>query len=482
LEPQEAMEPLQAGDPRQVGVYRLVSRLGGGGMGQVFLGVSRGGRPVAVKVIRPEFTADLEFRRRFAREVDAARRVGGFHTAPVVDADPYDDPPWMVTAYIAGPSLQAVVTGGGPLATADVSRLGAALTEGLAAIHGSGLVHRDLKPPNIIMADDGPRIIDFGIAQPAGATALTTPGTVIGTYAFMSPEQVRADTATPESDVFALGCVLAYAATGRVPFDASTGAAIIYRILNEQPDLGDLPPSVLRDTLAACLAKDPGRRPLLSDLLARFAAGFPDLPAPVAGETRLEETPGRREPVSDRDPSPGELVREAVVQAASLQGVVVPDVAVPNAVVPGVPAPGAEVHVEQVHAERHENVTITQQANASPNSTVIQVAGNARIGDDTLGGLASEHRRRRRKAAGTTRASAAAHPGGLGTAGRPDRPGPGGWGISARGIAGARADRVGGGVRGRHPGRRRPVPVGRRPHQPVDARGDDSRRVPVPRP
>ena len=202
------MDALRAGDPRQVGVYRLVSRLGDGGMGQVFLGISPGGRPVAVKVIRPELTADPEFQRRFAREVDAARRVGGFHTAPVVDADPYDNPPWMVTAYIAGPSLQAVVVGGGPLDPVSVSRLGAALTEGLGAIHGSGLVHRDLKPANIIMADDGPRIIDFGIAQAVGATALTTPGTVIGTYAFMSPEQIRADTATPESDVFCLGCVL----------------------------------------------------------------------------------------------------------------------------------------------------------------------------------------------------------------------------------------------------------------------------------
>jgi serine/threonine protein kinase len=139
------MNALRDGDPRQVGVYRLVSRLADGGMGQVFLGVSPGGRRVAVKVIRPEFAADSEFRRRFAREVDAAQRVGGFHTAQVVDADPYDDPPWMVTAYIAGPSLQAVVSDGGPLAPAGVSRLGAALTEGLGAIHRSGLDPRDAR-------------------------------------------------------------------------------------------------------------------------------------------------------------------------------------------------------------------------------------------------------------------------------------------------------------------------------------------------
>src|ERR1700722_14210211 len=187
------MEGLQRGDPASVGGYQLVGRLGAGGMGQVFLGVSPSGRRVAVKLIHPVHAGAEHFRERFAREIDAARRVGGFHTAPVVDADPYADQPWMVTAYIAGPSLQAVVVGDGPLPPADVSRLGAALTEGLAAIHRSGLVHRDLKPANIIMADDGPRIIDFGIAQAVGATSLTTPGTVIGTYSFMSPEQIRAD-------------------------------------------------------------------------------------------------------------------------------------------------------------------------------------------------------------------------------------------------------------------------------------------------
>ena len=364
------MDALRAGDPRQIGVYRLVGRLGDGGMGQVFLGLSPGGRRVAVKVIRPELAADPEFLRRFAREVEAARRVGGFHTAPVVDAGPYDDQPWMVTAYIAGPSLQAVVTGDGPLNPVDVARLGAALTEGLAAIHSSGLVHRDLKPANIIMAGDGPRIIDFGIAQAADATSVTTPGTVIGTYLFMSPEQVRADRVTPESDVFSLGCVLTYAATGRAPFHASTGAAIMYRLLNEPPDLGDLPAGLLRDTLAACLAKDPGRRPLPSDLLARFAASDPGLPAPGPGETQVAETPARHD-----EPSPG---RDLELDP----GPVVHGVVVPDEVAPGVLTPGAELRVEQAHNERHENVTITQEANASPHSVVIQIAGNARISDE----------------------------------------------------------------------------------------------------
>jgi serine/threonine protein kinase len=353
------MDALRTGDPLQVGVYRLVGRLGEGGMGQVFLGVSPGGRPVAVKLIRPELAADPEFARRFAREVEAARRVGGFHTAPVVDADPYADRPWMVTAYIAGPSLRAVVTGGGPLPVDDVTRLGAGLTEGLAAIHGSGLVHRDLKPANIIMADDGPRIIDFGIAQAAGVTSLTTPGAVLGTYSYMSPEQVRADRATPESDVFSLGCVLAYAATGRGPFDASSGVAIMYRVLNEQPDLGDLPTGALRDMLEACLAKVPQRRPLLADLLAKLAAGL----------------------------TPSTVVSGPVVSEPVVSEPVAPGPAVPAEAAANVLPLAAQPLIEQVQAEQHENISsVSQQANASPHSVVIQIAGNAKIGDDMLGG------------------------------------------------------------------------------------------------
>jgi serine/threonine protein kinase len=174
----------------QVGAYRLLARLGEGGMGQVFLGESPGGRMVAVKLLHPAHLADTEFRARFAREVAAARMVNGFYTAPVVDADPAASPPWMVTAYVAGPSLAAAVAERGPLGATQAQRLGAALAEGLAAIHACGLVHRDLKSSNIILADDGARIIDFGIARAAGASALTSTGTVIGTFAYMSPEQI----------------------------------------------------------------------------------------------------------------------------------------------------------------------------------------------------------------------------------------------------------------------------------------------------
>ncbi|WP_433476298.1 WD40 repeat domain-containing serine/threonine protein kinase [Spirillospora sp. CA-142024] len=266
------MDPLRNDDPRQVGPYRLEGRLGAGGMGEVFLGVSPGGRKVAVKVVRAQYAADPEFRRRFAREIEAARKVGGFHTAQVVDADPDAESPWMVTAFVPGPSLRQVVLRQGPLAPGAVRELGAGLAEGLAAIHACGLVHRDLKPGNVIMAPDGPRVIDFGIARAADATALTSAGAVVGTFSFMSPEQVRADVTGPASDVFSLGCVLAYAALGRGPFDATTIPAIVRKIVGAPPDLAGLTADLhLRDLIVRCLEKDAARRPTVQDVLAGLA-------------------------------------------------------------------------------------------------------------------------------------------------------------------------------------------------------------------
>ncbi|WP_146877207.1 WD40 repeat domain-containing serine/threonine protein kinase [Actinomadura madurae] len=266
------MHPLRDGDPGRIGPYRLEGRLGAGGMGEVFLGVSSGGRRVAVKVIRAEHLDRPEFRVRFAREVEAARKVGGFYTAQVVDADPEADEPWMATAYIPGPSLREAA----PLDVPDVRALGAALAEGLEAIHASGLVHRDLKPGNVIVSEDGPRIIDFGIARAVEATALTSTGAVVGTYAFMSPEQVRADTAGPASDVFSLGCVLAFAATGRGPFDAANVPGIVHRIVSAPPDLTGVP-AELRPAIEACLAKDPDERPSPAEA-ARLLAAPPARP------------------------------------------------------------------------------------------------------------------------------------------------------------------------------------------------------------
>lgn len=262
------MDPLGPGDPGNVGPYRLISRLGAGGMGQVFLAETPGGRKVAVKLIHPQHAQDAQFRERFAREIEAARRVGGFHTAGVVDADPQADPPWMVTAYINGPSLQDAVEAGGPLAPARVRALGAALAEGLAAIHTCGLVHRDLKPGNVILAEDGPRIIDFGIARATDQVRLTAVGAVMGTLAYMSPEQLDGKEASSASDVFSLGGVLAFAATSRPAFGSDLAPAVINRILSLPPDLAGLADRELRQLIADCLAKSPGDRPALRAILA----------------------------------------------------------------------------------------------------------------------------------------------------------------------------------------------------------------------
>jgi serine/threonine protein kinase len=260
--------PLRPGDPERIGPFAVRARLGGGGMGVVYLGRSPGGHTVAVKAVHPDLADDPDFRRRFATEVAAARRVGGFYTAQVVDADPEAEPPWLATAYIPGPSLHEAVRDHGPLPPASVAALGAGLAEGLAAIHACGIVHRDLKPGNVLLAHDGPRVIDFGIARALDATSHTS--SVLGTAAYMSPEQVRGDPVGPASDVFALGGVLAYAATGRRAFGEGRAEVMVYRIVQSEPDLTGIDPGPAA-LVAACLAKDPDARPGLDEVLRRFA-------------------------------------------------------------------------------------------------------------------------------------------------------------------------------------------------------------------
>lgn len=262
------MEELQAGDPTVAGPYRLLKRLGAGGMGQVFLGRSRGSRLVAVKVVRPELAVDPGFRRRFAREVAAAQRVGGFYTAHVVDADPAADPPWLATAYIPGPSLHQAVAGHGPLPERALGLLTAGLAEGLAAVHDCEMVHRDLKPGNVLLAADGPRLIDFGIARAVEDTHLTSTGMAIGTPGFMAPEHLLGNRAGPASDVFSLGVVIAYAATGRPPFGSGIPHTVNYRVVHERPDLSGLPAS-LSSLVEDCLAKDAALRPTVEQVLDR---------------------------------------------------------------------------------------------------------------------------------------------------------------------------------------------------------------------
>jgi outer membrane protein assembly factor BamB len=263
--------PLEDDDPSRVGRYRLLGRLGAGGMGQVYLGRSPGGREAAVKLVRPELAGDAEFRRRFAREVAAARRVSGAFTAGVLDADAEGTPPWLATVYVPGPSLADAVANHGPLPLESVLALGAGLAEALEAIHAAGVVHRDLKPSNVLLAADGPRVIDFGISVAAEATALTRTGTVIGTPGYMSPEQLTGGTPVgPPSDVFSLASVLVYAATGTGPFGDGGGHALSFRVVYEAPELAAVP-GPLRALAEPCLAKKPDQRPTVAWLLDNFA-------------------------------------------------------------------------------------------------------------------------------------------------------------------------------------------------------------------
>jgi serine/threonine protein kinase len=260
------MDSLRPGDPRQIGDYLLSGRLGAGGMGEVFFGRSPGGRAVAVKVIHPVFANDAEFRRRFRQEVEAGRKVGGFHAAQVVGADPDADRPWMVTAYVAGPSLTQVLADHSALPPRSVRVLGAGLAEALQAIHAAGIVHRDLKPSNILLADDGPRVIDFGIARAIDASAVTARP---GTPGFIAPEILTRQPVTPACDVFALGVVLA-SAGGIRPFGEGPAEAIDYRVVHEEPDLRGLDPQ-LRGLVGECLAKKPAERPTPTQILDRLA-------------------------------------------------------------------------------------------------------------------------------------------------------------------------------------------------------------------
>jgi eukaryotic-like serine/threonine-protein kinase len=262
---------LQPEDPREIGPYRLLGQLGSGGMGQVFLGMSAGGRPIAVKVIRTELATDPDFRARFRREVAAAQKVSGLFTALVVDADLDCPMPWLATAYVAGPSLTEAVRGHGPLPVRSVLALTAGLTEGLAAIHAAGVVHRDLKPSNVLLAEDGPRVIDFGISEAAEASGVAGANVLIGSPGYMSPEQVLGSDIGPASDIFSLGSVLTFAATGTGPFGTGSHAALMYRLVNSQADLGDVP-GELRSLVASCLAKQAGDRPTARQLLAEVGA------------------------------------------------------------------------------------------------------------------------------------------------------------------------------------------------------------------
>ncbi|MFJ7127595.1 bifunctional serine/threonine-protein kinase/ABC transporter substrate-binding protein [Streptomyces sp. NPDC098101] len=267
--------------------YRLLGRLGAGGMGVVYLGRTVNGELAAVKVTHADQADQPDFRARFRREVEAARRVSSPWAVPVIGADPDAPEPWMATAFVAGPSLGEAVTAHGALPERSVRLLGWSLARALAAVHAAGLVHRDVKPGNVLLAVDGPRLIDFGIARATGETALTATDMVVGTPGFLAPEQAeaRADAIGPATDVFALGCLLAYAATGRPPFGTGTPDALLYRTVHDEPDLTGVPGGLL-DLVRACLAKDPAARPAAAEIGVRLVEDDPGdtsawLPAPV---------------------------------------------------------------------------------------------------------------------------------------------------------------------------------------------------------
>ncbi|MFI0981417.1 protein kinase [Streptomyces sp. NPDC021093] len=342
------MDSLGAGDPRTIGGYRLLGRLGEGGMGRVYLARSGTGRTVAVKLIRAELAAQPAFRSRFRQEVESARRVGGTWTAPVLDADCDADVPWVATGYIAGPSLAEAVAAHGPLPEHSVRALARGLGHALEAIHGAGLIHRDLKPANVLVTIEGPKVVDFGIAKGlAGATAattgLTSTGVVVGSPGCMSPEQIRDEELTPASDVFALGAVLAYAATGRLPFGDGGGSggihAVLFRIAAQQPNLDDVP-EALRPLIAACCAKEPGERPRPAELAAGAAgaAVSPWLPPGLIAElgqraVRLLDV--EPEPEVEREPTPTPTPTAPPVPVPA------PGAPVPEAPVPGTMRLGA---------------------------------------------------------------------------------------------------------------------------------------------
>ncbi|MEU9087757.1 serine/threonine-protein kinase [Streptomyces sp. NPDC048357] len=255
----EVFEPLHAEDPQTVAGYRLAARLGAGGMGRVYLSHTPGGRPVAIKVVRPELAEDPAFRRRFRREVVAARRVRGAYTAEVIDADADAVPPWLATLYVPGPSLSEAVAQRGPLPVPAVLWLMAGVAEALQAIHAEGIVHRDLKPANVLLASDGPRVIDFGISTASDTTAPTATGTTIGTPQYMAPEQALAGETTAATDVFALGQTAAFAALGEPLYGTGPSMTVLFRIVHSSPDLSRLPEE-LQPLLARCLAADPQDR------------------------------------------------------------------------------------------------------------------------------------------------------------------------------------------------------------------------------
>ncbi|MGW5565834.1 bifunctional serine/threonine-protein kinase/ABC transporter substrate-binding protein [Streptomyces tendae] len=359
------MRPLVTGDPEEVGGHRLLARLGAGGMGVVYLARTPGGALVALKTIHAEHTADPAFRARFRREVAAVRHLAERSLVPVVAADPEAREPWLATEFVPGPSLAEAVDGFGALPVASVRALGCRLAGALGAVHGAGVVHRDVKPGNVLLTTDGPRLIDFGIARGAGATALTAPDAVVGTPGFLAPEQARARAGEvgPPGDVFSLGCVLAYAASGRRPFGTGHAAGILFRTVHEEPDLTEVP-GELRRLIGACLAKDPARRPTAG----RVAAALRDPRAAL----------GRDGPATaEQDWLPPDILR--VVAERSVRALDVPTPRRPTPLSPARQPPGDAAAGTPVAPAGHRSRPPTRRRILLTGSAVTAVAAGGGV-------------------------------------------------------------------------------------------------------
>ncbi|MFF7774459.1 protein kinase [Streptomyces tanashiensis] len=317
------MRALTESDPRGVGPYRLLYRLGEGGMGRVYLGRSRGGRTVALKVVHGALAGDPGFRTRFAREVRAAQSLRGAGTVPVLDADPDAEVPWLATAYVPGPALSEAVLAHGPLPEPALWRLLSGLAHALDGVHRAGLVHRDVKPSNVLLSPSGPLLIDFGIARSADETALTGTGLVVGSPGFMSPEQAEGRTVGPAADLFSLGAVLAFAATGRGPFGGGSVAELLYRLVHHEPDLAGVE-GPFAELVRRCLAKRPDDRPPVAELAATADAHREEsgswLPAPVVAAIaqkaeELLNAEAEFEPEPQPDPRSGPVAAETAAES-----------------------------------------------------------------------------------------------------------------------------------------------------------------------
>ena len=400
------MEQLTQHDPRRIGPFEVLGRLGAGGMGLVYLARSASGRRVAIKTVRAELAEDQLFRVRFTREVEAARAVSGFYTAAVVDADPRAAVPWLATAYVPAPSLEEIVNESGPLPAQAVRWLAAGIAEALQSIHAAGLVHRDMKPSNVLVVEDGPRVIDFGIASGVSNTRLTMTNVAVGTPAYMSPEQARdSRSVRGASDIFSLGSTLVFAATGHAPFHGANPVETVFMLLREGPDLHGLP-AELRPLLESCMRMEADQRPTPADLQAQlaphlFSSGGDDTGTasawlPPGAVALIEERHRSRPPVAAGGRGPA----APAVRAPAVSG---PQIPVPQIPGPQVPGPQSAVNAppRPQQPPRGPAPEAAPPAFRPAASAPVQLAGSAPIGPGLRVAQATGHKATAGPAPGT---------------------------------------------------------------------------------